>query len=275
MELNHQKLTKNEFKQKLIDILNEQLTTYDHDWLIEHMLIYIGDIDSYLRDDLIYTQFCKMISSQALNVNQLNHLFDTIVSPEFLFCNIQEVQTDFVFRRSFSALVLAEILKSHNKFNILEPSQLNDAVLIAVNYMNIEKDERGCVPIKGWAHATAHGADVLRCLAENPKLTHSQNEMIINSVMHKLHHLKEACQANEEKRLAFVYVMMIEKNVDTKLIEDALEKLTKNIEKMSIPKKQNIKSFLSRLRENLSMKKGHQKMIERIDFQIRQIEYVS
>jgi hypothetical protein len=84
--------------------------------------------------------------------------------------------TDTVFRRSFSALLLAECVDRDNAEHLLPPIRiLQWGDRIAAWYVR-EQDLRGYVPGKGWAHAAAHGADAIGVLArseafDTPELT--------------------------------------------------------------------------------------------------------
>ena len=83
---------------------------------------------------------------------------------------IGEDGTDTVFRRSFSALVLAECLERATSADRDRPASPTTTVLRwgdrVAGWLVRERDLRGYVPGKGWAHALAHGADALGVLAQ-------------------------------------------------------------------------------------------------------------
>ena len=85
-------------------------------------------------------------------------------------------ENDTVFRRSFSALLLAECVARDNQQRLLPDNRiLRWGDRIAAWYVR-ELDLRGWVPGKGWAHAIAHGADAIGVLARSatfdvPELT--------------------------------------------------------------------------------------------------------
>jgi hypothetical protein len=76
--------------------------------------------------------------------------------------------TDSVFRRSLSARVLAECVSRSTARDVLP----DDVVLRwgdrVAGWLVRERDLRGFVPGRGWAHAVAHGADALGVLARSP-----------------------------------------------------------------------------------------------------------
>ena len=84
---------------------------------------------------------------------------------------VGEDGTDTVFRRSFSALVLAVVLERATTLATTTGTGLPDDTLLRwgdriAGWLVRERDLRGFVLGKGWAHALAHGADALGALAE-------------------------------------------------------------------------------------------------------------
>ena len=68
---------------------------------------------------------------------------------------IGESGTDTVFRRSFSALVLAECIARDNGRPLLPGGKILEWGDRLATWLLREKDIRGFVPGKGWAHAVA------------------------------------------------------------------------------------------------------------------------
>ena len=81
---------------------------------------------------------------------------------------VGETDTDTVFRRSFSALVLAECIERDNGRPLLPGGKILEWGDRIATWVLRERDLRGFVPGKGWAHAVAHGADALGTLAQSP-----------------------------------------------------------------------------------------------------------
>ncbi|WP_246159355.1 DUF2785 domain-containing protein [Nocardioides antri] len=85
-----------------------------------------------------------------------------------LLTGIGERGTDTVFRRSFSALVVAEVIDRDTRRPRVTRAKVHEwGDRLATWFLN-ERDERGYVPNQGWAHAIAHGADALGTLARSP-----------------------------------------------------------------------------------------------------------
>ena len=75
----------------------------------QEMLKQIGNPDSYLRDNLIYQSFVKLIFSDQLNPEEIQALLEAVVQEDYLFYRIGESATDSVFTRSFSHLSLQRL----------------------------------------------------------------------------------------------------------------------------------------------------------------------
>ncbi len=139
----------------LKDVLSNSTITISNE-LITTMLHSIGNTDSVLRDDLIYGTFHKWISNKQLERNQVNFILEVCNSN--LLKGLGEKETDSVFKRSFSAIVCAAILNARYTVN---DDMLRDLADNSLKVMVNEKDLRGYVENKGWAHSIAHTADLL------------------------------------------------------------------------------------------------------------------
>jgi hypothetical protein len=94
--------------------------------------------------------------------------------------------TDTVFRRSFSALVLAECLDRSTVLGTLPADQVLDWGDRIAGWLVRERDLRGFVAGKGWAHALAHGADALGVLARSPALGRLELTVVLDVVADRL-----------------------------------------------------------------------------------------
>ena len=122
----------------------------------------LGDPDPRRRDEIAYDVLSTWIGEGVYD-DLLEGLGDGMATG--LRVGIGERETDTVFRRSFSALVLAECVARDNEAHLLPPEALLRWGDNTAGWLVRERDLRGFVPGKGWAHAVAHGADVLTALA--------------------------------------------------------------------------------------------------------------
>jgi hypothetical protein len=134
--------------------------------LIPEMLQHIGSLDSHLRDDLIYTAFATwVLKHKAIPKGDLHKIFQTVVSDAYMFKGIGEQGTDTVFQRSFSVLLLPILLIAHREDAYLTSEEVLEIKDKLIAFVKLEKDRRGYVEGKGWAHSMAHAADALDDIA--------------------------------------------------------------------------------------------------------------
>lgn len=195
----------------------------------ENMLMQIGNIDSYLRDELIYQSFGKLIFSNQLGPNDLETLLARLNQDDYLFYGIGEQGTDSVFTRSFSVLVIAAIIEYDVVKLQMDNHTIQHTVERVVEYMVTEKDTRGFVEVKGWAHAIAHGADALDALAKHPEMKKADTVKILHAIEHSL--LRQVNYLDEEEeRLAMIISSLLKHQDAEKEIQLWIEKIMAIVE---------------------------------------------
>ncbi len=124
-----------------------------------------------------------------------------------------EPDGDGVFRRSFSALVLAEcIARDTTRPLVLGGKILQWGDALATWFLG-ERDLRGLVPDKGWAHAIAHGADALGVLANSPHLGAAELTVLLDVIADRLLLPVETLLTHgEDDRLAAATVAILRRN---------------------------------------------------------------
>jgi len=133
----------------------------DVDSTIAGMLKFIGHTDGELRDKLIYSTFYSWTFNGTISVTQMKHILATCLGEQYLFFGIGERDTDSVFTRAFSSLAIALAFCLHEKTPFLTVTDVQGIKEALLLYVSREKDYRGYVDGKGWAHAVAHVADAL------------------------------------------------------------------------------------------------------------------
>lgn len=151
--------------------------------LTEELTVMLGDTDPARRDGMAYPTLATWVE-RGIYDDLLPGLGDGMSMG--LTTGLGERGTDSVFRRSFSALVLAECIARDNTRPLVlggKVLQWGDAI---ATWMLREQDLRGFVPGKGWAHAVAHGADALGRLAASPHLGHAELTVVLDVVADRL-----------------------------------------------------------------------------------------
>ena len=176
-------------KEKLIKIeKNNYLLEMEEDYfnIGLEMLDNIGSLDPILRDDLIYGTLSHWILENKFTVEQLKKLLNISLDTHHLFYKLYEKNDDAVFKRTFSVLIVALIIKKHREENFLAKEELYEVKDKLIEYMNNEQDVRGYVEVKGWAHSAAHTADALDELVQCSYITKKDLLDILNSIKAKV-----------------------------------------------------------------------------------------
>jgi hypothetical protein len=208
-----QALAKNEFRLSA----NEELAI-----LIPDMLLHIGATDSLLRDDLIYTAFATWILEyNILSPEQLQGLLQQILGKQHMFHNIGENNTDTVFRRSFSVLLLPLLLIKHRSQPFLTKAEIQQIKEKLFCYLNNEKDRRGFVNEKGWAHAIAHAADALNGLVQCTEIGENDLREILETIQTVISTEDIAYICGEDERMVTVATAIIKRQLlpDTEIAQ--------------------------------------------------------
>ena len=127
---------------------------------------------------------------------------------------IGEDGTDTVFRRSLSAVVLTACLERNNREDLLPAETVlrwGDRIVV---WLLRERDLRGFVPGKGWAHPVAHGADALDVLARSEAVGLLELTVLLDVIADRLllpttHRL----QHGEDDRLARATMQILRRDV--------------------------------------------------------------
>lgn len=135
---------------------------------------------------------------------------------------IGESGTDSVFLRTFSALILATVIFRDEQCaaGIVEASPFLSEDEVrgwfeqGLTYLEREKDLRGYVEVKGWAHAIAHTADLFRDLAQSRYLGALDLERMLNAIADKVIEPADRVYLyQEDERLAYAVMTALSRNL--------------------------------------------------------------
>lgn len=118
-----------------------------------------------------------------------------------------------VLRRSYTALVLTEIITRDNEMHLLPAATVMGWGDQATSWLVREQDLRGWIPDVGWAHAVANGADLLGALARSPHFDKLELTVLLDVIAdrllapteHVLHH-------GEDDRLAYAAMAVLHRD---------------------------------------------------------------
>ncbi len=163
----------------------------------------LGSTDPELRDAIGYEALEAWIyRDQRLSPAELDEL--RVVLMRNALHGLGNSEDDSLFLRSFSDLALSVLAAQDLRASFLGSTAFNALVDLGLRSLQQERDLRGYVPHKGWGHATAHCADLLKFLARNPQLTPDQQGRVIEAIAHRLQTAGRVFTWGEDARLAAV-----------------------------------------------------------------------
>jgi uncharacterized protein DUF2785 len=184
----------------------------------------LGSTDPAHRDATAYPTLATWIDRGVYD-DLLAGLGDGMAAG--LRVGIGETGTDTVFRRSFSALVLAECLGRDTARALLPDGKILEWGDRIATWLLRERDLRGFVPGKGWAHAVAHGADALGTLAESPHVDAPELTVVLDVIADRLLlPVDRLFTSGEPDRLALATMKVLRRNrVPLRVLEPWIARL--------------------------------------------------
>ena len=177
--------------------------------LAEELSALLANPDPELRDDLAYSILTSWIRAGNLSNADLITLSDEWRAN--LKKNIGEAGNNTVLLRSFSALCLSEIAARDVKSPFLGAERYHGLLSDALAYLSDERDVRGYDVNIGWIHSTAHTADLLEALAENPALMTAEQPRILDAIAQRMATAHVIYTHGEQDRLALAVMAIMER----------------------------------------------------------------
>jgi hypothetical protein len=217
----------------------------------------LGDPDAQIRDNLAYTVLATWIGEGVYD-DLLAGLGDG--SCVGLRAGLGSDGDDSVFRRSFSALVLRDVVSRANITGTISPTHMLTWGDHAMTWFTRENDLRAFVAGKGWAHSVAHGADLLGQFArsfhfgihELTVLLDVIADRILIPTTYRLHH-------GEDDRLAYAMMAVLHRNlVPATVVEPLITRIgsalrpPRGVDEWPCPTAFNAQSFLRALHLQLA-----------------------
>jgi hypothetical protein len=166
--------------------------------------------DPSLRDGCGYETLAAWIyRDNLLTGEHLETLRRKLLPP--MISRIGESDNDTVFARSFSALYMSILAAQDLRKPFLSAAAFKETLDTALRCYAEEKDLRGYVPGKGWAHATAHVADLLKFLARSPHLSAEDQKRIVNGVSQRCRTAHLVFTWGEDARMAAALVSIVDR----------------------------------------------------------------
>ncbi len=146
-----------------------------HDLALE-LASFAASPDPELRDEIGYEVSARWIGAGRLSVADLKELLHVHLTN--LHKGLGAGESDGVFLRSFSALHLSLLVSRDARQSFLVEADFRALVRAIVKLLKEERDRRGWVEGKGWAHPIAHAADAAKFLARKHFLDPEQAALL-------------------------------------------------------------------------------------------------
>lgn len=189
------------------------------DDLTAELTTMLGSTRPEVRDGTAYPALATWIERGVYD-DLLSGLGDGMAAG--LSVGLGENGTDTVFRRSFSALVLAECLTHDTAQHLLPAAKLMEWGDRIATWFLDERDSRGFVADKGWAHAIAHGADAIGALGDSPHLGGPEHAVLLDVLAERMlqQPAEDPLAAGEPDRIAAAVMRVLRRNtLDIEVLE--------------------------------------------------------
>jgi len=196
-------------------IANDENALPQGEWVAEltpELLGWLGSTDPELRDEFAYRILAAWIERGQYGADQLRTMAKQMTAN--LEAGLGERGTDSVYLRTYSVLILMEIVAFDNANPFLDQADLDGFLEAALSYLPRERDLRSWVPGPGWANAIGHTADLLIMLARSPHLGVTELQRVLDAIADRLltpapvvfvHH--------EDERLAYATLNVLRRNL--------------------------------------------------------------
>lgn len=171
------------------------------DKLVLEIVNLAADPDPAVRDDCGYEILADWIYKKNLVSAETLEAVRRKLIPGMTY-HIGESDNPTVLRRSFSALYMSIVAARDLREPFLSESAFGETLATALTCYAKERDLRGYVAGNGWAHATAHMADLLKFLGRSQQLKTTDQARIIRAIQQRCRSAPSVFVWGEDARIA-------------------------------------------------------------------------
>lgn len=188
----------------------------------------LGHPNPRLREDLAYPLLTTWIGNGVYD-DVLAGLGEGLIPG--LFHGLGQDASPSVVRRSYSALLLSEVIGRDSTMHLLDARTVLAWGDRATTWFVRENDQRGWIPELGWAHTMAHGADLLASLARSRHFGPLELTVLLDVIADRvLARTPYVWRHGEDDRLAYAVMTLLHRNaLGTKVIEPWLARLGEGV----------------------------------------------
>ena len=182
-------------------------TTPDADTHALELVNCLASPDPELRDRIGYELLTYWLREDQLTDDTRFELL-RMLTPQ-----LRDVTPTAGLRRSFSALILAELMRSDGIKPFMSTIEREHLLSETIAALDAETDFRGLEEAVGWVHPVAHMADLLWRFALHPATSTEQGTTLLGAVRSKVAPTTTAYRFNEGDRLARVISTLIRRGL--------------------------------------------------------------
>ena len=164
-----------------------------------------------LRDRIAYELLTFWLRNEKLNDDTRRSLLGSLSTA--MTAPPGTISDNSVLARSFSALILAEIMRSDSNQPFMTAIERQVLLDKAISSLERETDYRGLDANLGWVHPVAHMSDLLWRFALHADTTTAQAASILDGVRSKIAPTATFYGFNESDRLARVITTIISREL--------------------------------------------------------------
>lgn len=169
----------------------------------------LGSPDPELRDEFGYTILATWIYQQRrLEPDVMRRL---LAEWQERLRRPAAGETDAIFGRSFSALMLSVVAARDNAEAFLTEGEVRGLLAAGLDYLAAEHDVRGYDRQKGWMHSAAHTADLVKFVARSRWVTPADQRRILDGLTRKLKTTPSVFVFGEDERLARAALSVVDR----------------------------------------------------------------
>lgn len=234
---------------------------------LAHKLIEnIGDMDSEVRDRLIYVNLAHLFYDGHFDKTQLLHFFELLSSEKYLLYDMENNVSHSELTRSFTILQLVYLIYLHNKDPYLTNKQYMDFYVKFIQYFDSESVLQGYDEQVGWMHTIAHSADLIAQIVKSEEMNKKTLEEILTVIKKKFAISNYCYVSDEDERMVNAIINALDRNI---LEEDFLQGWVTSFGEIEKPKsypeaynfKSNVKNLLRSLYFRILDDKDHKGLV--------------
>ena len=167
-----------------------------------------------LRDKGAFFFISDGLQNGVFDTNQLFLMVRCLLQDNVLFSHIDELDNDGVFYRSFAVFVLSMLRYANRKGTkrFISDEVNQDLLLNFATYIALERDTRGFVGDKGWAHAFMHIGNLMSEFTHDDNVQRADKIFLLTILIEKLKRLDTPLIMGENRRIVGVITDLVNKN---------------------------------------------------------------